>query len=373
VKALILHASAGAGHRRAAEALAAAFHAEAPSAKIIVSDILEFTPRVFKETYAEGYLQLVRRIPELWGYMYSHSDKSAPKPWRKKVRATFNKINMTIFFNYLRDTAPDIAICTHFLPLEVLSTRAGKKKLDIPFYAVVTDFAVHSLWIVDNVSGYYVASDESARQVVRRGQPAGLVKAFGIPVDPVFSTATPLPQAKKKLGLRPDVPVVLILSGGRGVGSMPDMIQSFEGSGANCQLLAVAGTNEQLKADAERAAAESSLPVKVFGFVDNVHELMDAADLIISKPGGLTTSELLAKGKPMVITAPIPGQEQRNCEHLLEAGVAVRLYEVDDTPYKVSSLLDAPDRLKQMCSNARAIGRPHAARDIVMDIMALQT
>jgi processive 1,2-diacylglycerol beta-glucosyltransferase len=134
-------------------------------------------------------------------------------------------------------------------------------------------------------------------------------------------------------------------------------------------LLVVAGANEKLRKEAIAAASSLQIPVKVFGFVDNIHELMDASDVVISKPGGLTTSEVLAKGKPMIVIDPIPGQEQRNCEYLLESGAAMRLYEPEDAPYKVQTFLTDPVRLMRMQMNAREISHPHAAREIVRDIM----
>jgi processive 1,2-diacylglycerol beta-glucosyltransferase len=161
---------------------------------------------------------------------------------------------------------------------------------------------------------------------------------------------------------------VLLLSGGFGVGPTADLIRSLRELDMPCQFLVVAGANEKMKKEAEAAAAGLSLPVKVFGFVTNMHELMDASDVVISKPGGLTTSEVLAKGKPMIIIDPIPGQEQRNAESLLEAGAAMRLFEVEDAPYKIRLLLSDKARLARMRKSALALGKPRAAFDIVRDI-----
>lgn len=370
MKILILHASAGAGHKRAAEALGKAFADRDKSLEVKVYDILDATGAVFKKTYGKGYLDLVRKAPELWGYMFSQSDKKALDPWRKKVRAVFNEINTLRFRNFCDDYRPDIAVCTHFMPLELLSRKTGRyRKEQAPLYGIVTDFAVHSLWLVQNVACYYVATEEARRQIIRKGQPPDGVKVTGIPIDPVFAVSEEPGPVKKRLGLFPDMPTVLMLSGGFGVGPTVDLIRSLHQMEKPCQFLVVAGANEKMKAEAEAAARGVKARVRVFGFVNNVHELMDASDIVISKPGGLTTSEVLAKGKAMIVIDPIPGQEQRNCEFLLEAGAAVRLYEPEEASYKIQALLSDPARLARMGQSAKAIGKPHAARDIVRDIL----
>jgi processive 1,2-diacylglycerol beta-glucosyltransferase len=369
MKILLLHALTGAGHRRAAEAIAKAFQNAVPSAEVKVCDILEFTPPLFRKTYAEGYLDLVRKAPELWGYLYSESDRKANAPWRKEIRALFNKLNAVSFFKFYRDFDPDLAVCTHFTPLQLLSSKRGRDKKSAPLYGVITDFAVHGLWILENVDCYYVATDEARRHLVRRGQPEDRVSLTGIPIDPVFERSQRKEDALRSLGLDSDFPVVLLLGGGFGIGPTLELIRSFGQEPPICRLLVVTGANEKLRKQAELLADAIRTPVNVYGFVSNIHVMMDASDLVISKPGGLTTSEVLAKGKPMLVIDPIPGQEQRNCEAVLEAGAAARLFEVEDAYYKVASLLNDRSRLMQMGSNARKMGRPHAAAAIVADIL----
>jgi processive 1,2-diacylglycerol beta-glucosyltransferase len=370
MRVLILHASAGAGHRRAAEALGKAFAAESSAkAEVTIRDILDFTPPLFRRTYAQGYLDVVRRAPELWSYAYARSDQKSQEPLRKHVRALFNKINAPRFTDFVDELAPDAVVCTHFMPLERLSTRTRHGKFSTPLYCVVTDFAVHSLWMVDRVTAYYVANEESRRHLLRNGKSPEDVAVTGIPIDPVFAARKQAEAARTALGLEPGLPAVLILSGGFGVGPTVELIAAFKEATRPCQLLVVAGANEKLRKEAEAVAGTVGRPVKVFGFVNNMHELMDAADVVITKPGGLTSSEVLAKGKPMIIVDPIPGQEQRNCECLLEGGAALRLFDVHDAPYKVERLLSDPRRLEEMRRNAKSLGHPNAGRDIVADIL----
>lgn len=368
MKILLLHASAGAGHQRAADALAIALRAR--GVEPLVRDILDFTPPLFRKTYAEGYLNLVRTIPELWGYMYARADRASRHSWKNKLRSLFNQINSLSFARFFDRLRPDAVICTHFMPLEILSARLQKGEIGAPVYGVVTDFAAHALWICPRVTRYYVATEEARRQLIRRGQPADGVKVTGIPVDPAFARREAPAAARRRLGLKPELPAILLLAGGFGVGPAAQLLRSFRDARVACQILMVAGRNDAMRREAEEAAGALPIPVKVYGFVDNVHELMDAADLVVSKPGGLTSSEVLAKGKPLVIIDPIPGQEQRNCEYLLEAGAAVRLFEIDDAPDKVQSLLGAPRRMQRMARQARRIGAPRAAPDIARDVIA---
>ena len=369
MRILILHASAGSGHRRAAEALASALALRAEGHEVIVRDILDFTPLAFKETYARGYLRIVRKAPELWGYMYTQADRKSQVPWRKWSRMVFNAINAHSFFDFCREFAPDCIACTHFMPLELISSKSRRRKMDVPFFACVTDFAVHSLWIVEDVDCYYVATQEARRHLVRRGQPEDRVLVSGIPIDPVFASTEPKEVARQRLGSQPGLPVILSLAGGVGVGPTVALVRSFGASEKEYHLLVVAGANEDLRREAEAAAQGVHVPVTVVGFVNNIHELMDAADIVVSKPGGLTSSEALAKGTPMLIVDPIPGQEQRNCEFLLEAGAAARLFEIEDAPFKIDVICSDQDRVRRMEAAAQTLGKPNAAADIAADIV----
>ena len=369
MKILILHASAGAGHKRAAQALEKSFILACPYAEIQVCDILDFTSPIFRKTYGAGYLDVVKKAPELWGYLYAQTDRKSQSPLRKKLRTLANKANTMEFARFYRGFEPDIVVCTHFMPLEIVSARIRMGKTAASLFCSVTDFAVHSLWLAENVACYYVATEEAKRQILRRGQPEDQIEVSGIPIDPVFAKGLACEAARKQLKLDPGQPVVLVLSGGFGVGPAVELIKAVGGADMNCRLLVVAGANQELKACAEAAAREVAMPVTVFGFVNNIHELMDAADLIISKPGGLTTSEVMAKGKPMLIIDPIPGQEQRNCEHLLEAGAAARLFDIEDAGHKIKGLLSDKALLARMGRNAAKIGRKNAAADMVKDIL----
>jgi len=365
---LILHATAGAGHTRAAQAVAAALKPSGRSYQVI--DTLECTSALFRRMYVKSYIDLVQKAPELWGYFYEKSDViRAPNSKRTRLRLAFDKLNARSFKTLLEETKPAVIICTHFLPLELLSDLKGRGKLNTPVHAVITDVSPHAFWVYPHIEHYHVATPSAARELARKGFPAERISVTGIPVDPIFAHRTPAPAARVKLGL-PEKPTVLLLSGGFGIGPMKQMLASFAESRSNLSLVVVAGKNAELEKACQALAAKLPVPVKVHGFVTNMHELMDAADLIVTKPGGLTTTEILTKGKPMALVAPIPGQEQRNCEYLLEEGAAVRLYDVGDSAHYLEKWLDDKARMKRMSAAACALARPEAAMDIAAALLA---
>ena len=366
---LFLHATAGAGHTRAAEALAAACAVlELPAHAI---DTLDCMRKPFRRVYEKSYIKLVQEMPRLWGYLYDKFDTEHDHSNSKsqKFRLLLNKLNTRDFLKTIRDIDPAAIVCTHFLPLELLNDLKRRGKITFPLAAVVTDISPHSFWIYPHVDRYYVANANSQRELLRKGFPISQTQATGIPIDPVFATSRPAAEARAALNL-PEKPTVLLMSGGFGLGPMAAMLHSFVGHEADCSLIVVTGKNAELKAQCEKIATELSVDVTIFGFVDFIHDLLDAADLVVTKPGGLTLSEILAKGKPMMLIAPIPGQEQRNCEYLLEHGVATRLYDFADAAHHIDQLLHNHKRLHAMSLAAQRIAHPHAALEIVRDVRA---
>lgn len=360
---LLLHATAGAGHTRAAQAIAAALtQAQAPAPALI--DTLDCTSTLYRSLYTQAYIELVQRAPELWGYLYDKADKvrhSGSK--RVRARLALDQINSPSFRRLLDEVQPKAIACTHFLPLSLLSDLKRKGELSTPVHAVITDISPHAFWVHPHIDHYYLANDTAARELSRKGIPAEAIHISGIPVDPVFASHTPAPLARAELGL-PERPTVLLMSGGFGIGPLEAMLDSFAGADCGLSLVVIAGRNAELAQACRERAATLSVPVHVLGFVSDIHRYMDAADLIVTKPGGLTTTEILAKGKPMALVSPIPGQEQRNCDHLLEEGAAVRLHEVADAAWYLQRWLNDAPRMAQMCAHARRIAHPDAAQVI---------
>lgn len=367
---LIAHVTAGAGHQRAAEALGKVYQQLYPDANVKLVDTLDYINTVYKRVYSNTYLAMVKHTPRLWGYFYERFDKEEDRI-EDKFRQSMENLQAGDFRDFLDDFSPDAVICTHFLPMELISRWKKKRKSSLPLYAVITDFALHTFWIVEEVDAYFVGNDDVARELHTRGAKVKDIYQSGIPVDPVFSNLPLQTEMQEKLGLEKDLPTVLIMGGGYGMGDMAGLVRSFKDASLKMQLLVVCGRNEALQQELSQIATGLQMPCKVFGFVRNVHELMKASDLVITKPGGLSSSEALAANTPMMIINPIPGQEQRNSDYLLENGAATILHQIGDGAYYVEKLLRDQDRLALMIQNTRRIGRKDAAFDIVRRVMQL--
>ena len=370
-KVLVLSASAGAGHIRAAQAVERAFARLNAAEEIRHIDTLEFTNKVFRRLYSNLYIDMVNKTPELLGWLYDYLDK----PWKnERRRLVLDKLNTRPFVKMLRDYQPDIAVCTHFLPAEIISWLKAKKRLATQQAIVVTDLDVHAMWLCRHYEHYFVALDETRAHLEALGIPAGKITVSGIPIDPVFAEPKNKQAMREKHGLRRDRTTILISAGGFGVGPIQNMVTSLFHLRHPAQVVAICGRSAELKERVERLAAkhptDHRVALKVVGYTTEMDEYMSASDVIVGKPGGLTTSEALAKGLVMVIVNPIPGQEERNSDHLLEEGVAIRCNNLPVLAHKIDRLLDDPARLAAMRENVRRLARPHAAETIVSTLLA---
>ena len=370
-KVLILSASAGAGHVRAAQALERAFQATGIVREIRHVDALEFTNKVFRTIYSKTYIEMVDRAPEVLGWLYDVLDS----PWEKeRRRLAWDKLNTRPFVKLLEREQPDLIVCTHFLPAEMVSWMKAKHRLACPQTIVVTDFDVHAMWLCHHYEHYFVALDETREHMVRLGIPAAKVTATGIPIDPVFAETKDKAAMRKQLGLAADRTTILLSAGGFGVGPVEHIVTTLLDLQHPAQVVAICGRNAELKTRMDKLAAKSTarrgtlVPV---GYTTAMDEYMSAADVLVGKPGGLTTSEALAKGLLLLIVNPIPGQEERNSDHLLEEGAAIRCNNLPVLSFKLDRLLDDAPRLARMKENVRRLARPNAARDVVRISLAL--
>lgn len=367
-KVLLLSASAGAGHVRAAEAIEKAFKQakDAANREVLHVDVLNYTNKLFRHLYSKAYIDLVNKMPEVPGWFYDKLDK----PWKnERRRLALDKLNTRPFVKLLREYHPDLIVCTHFLPAEIVSWLKAKERLASRQVIIVTDFDVHAMWLVHHYEHYFVAIDEARVYLEVLGIPAEKITVSGIPIDPVFAGKKDKQEMRAKHGLAPDRTTILLSAGGFGVGSVDALVSSLLPLQHRAQIVAICGRNEELKKRLTRLAArtkpDATVLLKPFGYTKEMDELMTASDLVLGKPGGLTTSEALAKGLVFVIVNPIPGQEERNSDHLLEGGVAIRCNNLPTLSYKLDKLLGDPQRFQSMKTNALRMGHPNAAIEIV--------
>jgi processive 1,2-diacylglycerol beta-glucosyltransferase len=373
-KILLLSASAGAGHVRAAQAIEKAFKQteNGESSEVHHLDILNYTNKVFRHLYSKAYIDLVNKLPEVPGWVYDKLDK----PWKnERRRLALDKLNTRPLVKLLRGYQPDLIVCTHFLPAEIVSWLKAKERLSSRQVIIVTDFDVHAMWLVHHYEHYFVALDEARAYLEALGIPPHKITVSGIPIDPVFAQQKDKQEMRAKHGLAPDRTTILLSAGGFGVGSVDALIASLLPLQHRAQIVAICGRNEELKKRLTRLAArakpDATVLLKPFGYTNEMDELMTASDLVLGKPGGLTTSEALSKGLVFVIVNPIPGQEERNSDHLLEGAVAIRCNNLPTLSYKLDRLLADPDRFASMQKNAKRMGRPNAAKEIVERVAEL--
>jgi processive 1,2-diacylglycerol beta-glucosyltransferase len=372
-RVLILSASSGAGHVRAAQALEKAFHAQG-NCDVEHIDALQHVSKLFQRLYDKAYIRLVRRAPDLMGLLYERTDQ----PWRHpRERLAMDRLNTQPMIRLLKKIQPDLCVATHFLPAEILAWLIAKKKLRARHAIVVTDYDVHALWLCRTVDRYYVAMQESLEYLANIGVPREKLHVTGIPIDPLFEITVSGADARKKLGLTTSDPVLLLSAGGYGVGPLEQLVKDLLAVQRPWQIVAIAGKSEPLKKrlDALTKGAgktPSGQPRLVsVGFTSEMDQYMAAADLLIGKAGGLTTSEALARELPMALVEPIPGQEERNADHLLEAGTAIRCNNLPAAAWKIASLVDRPEKLRAMKQAARTMAHPDAARVIAQDALGL--
>lgn len=372
-KVLILSASAGAGHLRAAAAVERAVEEAGAAEEVRHVDTLEYTNKVFRHLYSKAYIEMVNKTPELLGWLYDALDK----PWKnERRRLALDKLNTRPFIKMLKEYRPDAVVCTHFLPAEIISWLRAKRRINTKQVIVVTDFDLHAMWLCHHYEHYFVALEETRVHMERLGIPPEKISVTGIPIDPVFALDKDRHAMREKHGLRQDAATILLSAGGFGVGPVEKIVRLLSELKNAAEVVALCGRNDELRARVERAAAEvraraPHVTVKAVGYTTEMDEYMSAANILLGKPGGLTTSEALAKGLVFCVVNPIPGQEERNSDHLLEEGVAVRCNNLPALAYKLDLLLGDDARLGAMRYNALRLARPHAARHVVEKLLSL--
>jgi processive 1,2-diacylglycerol beta-glucosyltransferase len=388
MRILIATVTAGGGHIAAAAALEEAWRALRPDDAVERLDLIKFFSPLHKKVHADGYVKLVERAPELWGMLFGKTDNPRVARRLGKLRRAFPSNSRKKFARHLKQFKPDAVLCTHYLPLETLGLLRQKsvaavydrrtstppematlteRRYKPPFVvSIVTDFEAHALWMDACVDLYCVAAEETRARLVARGATAANAVATGIPIAAKF-LSKPDPRAvRKNYGLRDDQPVLLVLGGGFGMGPVAEILTELDKVPGQFQTLVVTGRNEELRR--KLATQTRRHPTHVLGYSTNMHELMAVADLIITKPGGLTTSEALALGKPLFILNPIPGQEAANSDFLLERGAAAKVNRVEDLPFRIEKLLGSK-KLAEMAKAAKSLGRPQAAQAVCQEVL----
>jgi len=357
-----MSAGAGTGHIKAAEALELSFAADGRVAEVINNDALKYTNKLFRDFYSRFYASLVRSAPNFLGWWYKTSDE----PWHTdRMRHMIDRLNTKPLVRFIRKFNPHIIVCTHYMPAGIISHLIATNQLQAHLSIVVTDFDFHAMWLSRSFHRYFVAIDETRAHLEMLGIPNARITVSGIPIDPVFQQSINREEESLRLGLNPEKPVLLLSAGAYGVGPTEFMVERMLNLNSDAQTVVICGRNDELKQRILQLVDNQSSRFKVLGYTDEMHKLMKMADIFIGKPGGMTTSEAIACGLPMCVVSPIPGQEERNSDHLLEEGIAVKCNDLTTLPFKLERLLEDPDRLARMKANALRFAKTNASVTIV--------
>jgi len=365
MKVLLLHSRAGQGHQRAAAALYEEFlsRPEFKPEDLKLMDALSLTRFYYGKLYETFYFLVVSRAPWMWGVFYWFTHRCFPASFWGAIRSVANHFYGRALEAFLIKENPDWILCTHFFPAEVAARLKREGLIRSQVAAVVTDFMAHRFWVNSGTDHYFGMTEETKEALETLGVATEKIELYGIPISKGFFAPTMRSELLKKMDFSSDRFTILISSGSFGTGPIRNVIQSLEDLSEKIQVVVVCGTNEKLRRKLKELKV--AFPMQVLGFVETMPELMEVADVIMTRSSGLTTSESLAKGLPMVIIAQIPGQEALNAQILEKKGAAIILKDKKEFGALMKNLVNDPPRLAFLQQQVKQLAKPHASMDIV--------
>lgn len=361
-RVLILYISKFSGHYRAALAIEAGLAKMPAEVEVTKINALNYTNPILGKVINRAYLEVIKKRPEIWERMYDN-----PEVMKKtqKAREALHRFNMAKMGKLMKKYSPDAVYCTQAFPCGMVADFKRTFSSNVILIGVLTDHAPHSYWLNDEVDYYVTPSSETASGLKAKGVAGDKIRVYGIPIDPVFGIKQDKGKILSSMGLEKGKPTILIMGGSQGLGAIEEAVFSLMSDAArNYQLIVITGSNKKLFKKLEKNSRKSSLRnIKLFPYVSNVDALMDAADVVVTKGGGMTTSEALVKGLPMVIVKPIPGHERMNTDYMVSKGAAVEVKDMVFLHDKLNELFDEPEKLEKMSKNALDIAHPESALD----------
>ncbi len=394
-RVLILSIPLGMGGIRSGDAIAQALHGLESNLHVRSANVLDYATGPARERFGKAYLDMIERAPHIIGYFYSLTDLSGsdlsevasfphvlgyfhdliPSSHVEDASCAVDriagKLDLEPLRQFLVEERPDMIVNTHNFPARVVARLRQENCVTVPQCTVTHDFEVHKSWMQIPCEHYFVASEEGANALGVLGVPQSAITVSGIPIDQEFAQPKNMLTARKTLGLLANRPLILLMAGGLALGPVAEIFQNILAVKHRLQIVVITGSNEKLQRELETIPIPDRHAATILGYTQQVAEYLAAADLIVTKPGGLTSSEALARGTPIVIVNPIPGHESRNSDFLLERGVAVKVNNLKLLQFKLTELLDDPHRLITMRSAAMKLAKPDAARVVAKKILAM--
>jgi processive 1,2-diacylglycerol beta-glucosyltransferase len=367
-RVLLLHISEVSGHRQAALAIENALRLLNPEVEILNLNALNYTYPATEKIVNQLYLGIVKRAPGIWDYLY---DNPSIVKKTQKIKEFIHKQNFPKLERLFAEFRPQVVVCTQAFPCGMVADFKKTYKNHLPLVGVLTDYVAHSYWVYDNVDYYVTPSEEVKEGFIRKGVPAEKIKVYGIPIDPRFSQVHNREDLAGKFGLDLEKPIILTMGGGQGLGPLSKIVSAFKKMRIDSQLVVVAGSNQKLYNKLKRKIKRQKKKIMLYGFMDRIDELMEISTLIITKAGGLTTAEALAKGLPMVIIKPLPGQEEINTTYFLHKGAAVKITDDKRIGQFIRGLLLSASTLRVMQEMAVRMSKPNASTEIAKLVLEL--
>jgi processive 1,2-diacylglycerol beta-glucosyltransferase len=363
---LMMYITKVSGHRQATIAIQQALRKIDPSLEAPMVNGFGYTYPILEKVVNQAYMSVIHATPAVWDYIYDN-----PKIVKnsESIKNFLHKTSHDKIAKLFERYRPDTVVCTQAFPCGMVADYKTEHHLETKLIGVLTDFAPHSYWINKGVDYYIVPSIDTKERFIKKGVDADKIKVYGIPVRSKFAVQLDKHPIAASLGFEMHVPTILIMGGGQGLGPMKHIVASLSKMSIDCQIIVLAGTNKRAVEQLQRLAKRIRQRIFIQEFATNVDEYMELADIIITKPGGITTAECLAKGLPMVIVNALPGQERRNTDFLIKNGIAIRIDDTNDIGEEVEILLRSPEKLSAMSQAAYANARPHATDDIARLIL----
>lgn len=353
-----MHISSVSGHRQASLAIEKALQELDGNIQVKSIDAFRYTNPFWERFIGRLYIIVIKAIPGLWGYLYDNSDVLKKV---EKTRSLVHKLNAKKIKKLFDEFCPDIIVCTQAFPCGMVADYKRRCGLNIPLIGVLTDYAPHSYWLDDFVDTYIVPAPEIEQGLIQKGIAQERLQAFGIPIDSKFKKPVSRDEIYRRLGLNSKLPIILIMGGGQGLGPIRQIVRRLDKLTRPVQLIVVCGTNKRLYKWLAKRKSLFNNQVLVMGYTENIDELMEVSTFIITKPGGLTSTEALSKSLPILIVHPLPGQEKLNTDFLLKNGVALKVESVGQLHCLVEDLLSDNARLENLSKRASAFARPDSA------------
>ena len=367
MKILIFYASYGGGHINAAKSINEYLKNNYKSIDVELIDCMKYVNKTIEKMTTKAYNGMAKKVPWAWGRIYSDSQKGP----LAHITSRSNKILAIKLLKLLREKNPDLIISTHPFGSQMCSYLKRKKKISAKIATIMTDFAPHDQWLVgsDFTDYYFVAHDKMKKYLIKKGISKQKVFATGIPLSSRFLQPHDKEKILKELNLKPEKKTILFFGGGEfGLGKTRtvEIFESFVSYCTDMQIIAIAGKNEKMKTAFEKIVSKYNRKdsVIVFEYTSQVPEFMSVSDLVVTKPGGLTTSESLASNLPMIVINPIPGQEEENAEFLEKNGIAIWIKKDDNVIEILEDLFSHPDKLESMKENTKKLAKLHSTKDI---------